>query len=1010
MRITNLLMLAAMAFAAGTAHAQSLRADMPSLSVKPVVRVQQHAPLHIAKAADEVRQIPYLATFVTEEMFSEFTVINANADYKSNGTPCTWYHNPDLMTARYSYSGDNQADDWLISPPVYLEAGAEYKFTICCKNFKSQYYGDYEEKFEVKLGQGNTVEAMTQQVMNTKTVRGGIFVDFSAKNITVAESGNYNLGIHCVSDAYRGELDVKNIRMEVIPKSDAPAAVTNFVVTPNANGDPAATVSFQAPTKTFGGADLTGTMSVFLSRNGALIHTFTDVAPGQALTYIDSYDIPNGDNTYQLLPANQVGQGAVSEVTAFVGVDVPLPVASVSFAEPSATQLTIKWDPVSTVGANGHVVNPENVGYAVFSTLQDGSSLVVDEQLGFVVNQTSLTISNDNDAGTQRRRYWIVVPVNIAGTGDYTMGAHFTGRPHSLPFEEHLTATGFTYPTWIYSVSSPKYVILDLTDDASDGDNLALLLYATSPDQWGQLCAGKVSLDGADNPTLLFDVKAVEGAAPLSVSIVTPDATTTEVLSLSPTSQYQTVKVNLSAFKGERYVLFEVRSDFPDGGAVAFDNFHVVDVKPNDLMASIQAPETARLGICDTHIALRVKNVGDNEADGFQLKLYADNRLIGETSVSEKLPPLATYETSFLLPFNSVKKAGSVTVRAEVEFASDEALDNNAAEAVVRVVASTKAAPVNLTSTETPEGIRLAWEAPATDAHMQVEDFEDEAVFPQFGFGLLQNQYGAFGDWTVYDGDDMTNYGFNNYSFPGNGSPSAWQVFRPGAISDTFLDEWYNYEPHSGDQYMVAWCPNDGSAADNWLISPMLSGQQQTISFHYAVLADQYGPETFEVLASSSDRALQSFTLVQDFTASNMLWDEAMVSLPEGTRYFALRHTSEDVFGLMIDDVAFTAGGNNIVAYNIYVDGIFIGTTEADSHSFSLQPLSAEPHTVGVTAFYEDDGESSPAYVKFNEPTGITTISNVPTHESPAYNLSGQRVNPSAKGLIIVNGKKVLRR
>ncbi len=1037
MRKRNLLILAMLFCMASISHAQLLNVGMPALKGLPVVKSNM-GKSHVKRASTgEVKEIPYMATFATEEMFNEFTVINANNDQKSSGVACTWYYNPDLQTARYSYSGENQADDWLISPAIHLEAGVEYKFTINCKNFKSQYYGDYEEKFEVKLGQGVTVEAMTQQVMNTKTVRGGVFADFTAKGIYVSETGDYNLGVHCVSDAYRGELDVKSLKLEMIPQGGAPAAVTSFTVVPNAIGDPAATISFNAPTKAYDGGTLTGTMSIRLSRNGAELKLWEDVSPGETLTYTDADNIPNGDNTYQVLPFNSVGQGVMSEKTAYVGVDVPLAVTGITFSEPNATTLKMSWDAVGTVGENGHTVNPELVGYAVFSTLQDGSQLVVDEQLGFIVNKTSLSFPNNNDEGTQKRRYWIVVPVNLAGTGAYTMAAHYTGKPHDLPFEEHVTATGFTYSTWLYDVSSPKYVILDLSEESSDGDNLALKFYNTSSDsQWGKLCAGKIALAGAENPKMEFDVKNVEGTNNVRVNIITPDGESTAMAAFAPTGSYETESVDLSQFANERYVMFEVFTDFTAEGTVYFDNFRIRDVKSHDLAIEMDAPKTARVGICDTDVRLMVKNEGENDASDFSLKLYADDKLIGEEHVTTAVQAKNQSEYSFAIPFACVKKTGMVGLRAEVDYAADQNEANNAVEGIVSVVESDLPKPENLVAQETTDGLNLAWDEPVIVTKSVVEDFEDQSVFPEFGFGALRNQYGAFGSWTVYDGDNMTNYGFNSYSFPGNGNVSAWQVFRPESISATFLDEWNNYVPYSGDQYLVAWCPNDGSQADNWLISPLVSDEAQTITFQYAVLADQYGAETFDVMASSTTKDISSFDKVSSFAATNIYWNEGSVELPAGTRYFALRHTSEDIFGLMIDDIEYIAGGNKVLGYNIYVDGILVGAVSPTEVSYALAALSEEPHTIGVTAVYEDNMESSPAYVKLNEPTGVMDegmkdegrwmkdegvydlqgrcighlAPRIPELRSPTRSLSSLPTPRIQKGIYITNGKKYVRK
>ena len=59
-----------------------------------------------------------------------------------------------------------------------------------------------------------------------------------------------------------------------------------------------------------------------------------------------------------------------------------------------------------------------------------------------------------------------------------------------------------------------------------------------------------------------------------------------------------------------------------------------------------------------------------------------------------------------------------------------------------------------------------------------------------------------------------------NVTYPGCDSPRAFQVMNASAENGIDLD----LKAHSGDQYLLAVCPDDGSAADDWLISPEVAG------------------------------------------------------------------------------------------------------------------------------------------------------------------------------------------
>lgn len=1005
----SLITLSLMA-AACTVYAQLPSAASPSLAEKPNVSYFKAAKQNVRPTATSsaVKTAPYVATFVTEDMFNAFTVINANNDQKSNGKECTWYYNDELQTARYSYSGDNDADDWLISPAIALEAGSSYTLTVNCKNYKSTYYGDYEEKFEVQLGTLPTVEGMSKVIMSKKTVRGGVFKDFTQTEITVAESGIYYLGVHCVSDAYRGELDVKSIQLDVIPNDAAPAGCTSVEIEADETGEASATLSFKAPTKTYDGGTLSGTMSIRIRRNGDDIKLFENVTPGQALTYVDSDNVPNGTNNYQIIASNTAGTGAVVEDNVFVGVDTPKAVTNVAIVENNATTMTISWDAVDTEGENGEVVNPDKVIYVVYSTLLDGSSLSLDEQIGYVKGETSFTFNYNSDEGTQQRKYWAVFPVNIAGTGEGATCSHYVGTPHALPFEEHMTTTAFQNDTWSYTVSAPKYVILALSTASSDGDGNALMLYTTEANQWGALTAGKIAMKGAANPAITFDALSSSSINPIHVNIITPDGKSKSFAEFIPTTSYQTYRFDLSEFANERYVRFEIYGDFKNIGAFCFDNISVADIQANDLSLRLNAPTTVPMGNSDAAlVTATVRNEGSANVSSFNIRLTSGNTLIADETINATLAPLESYTADFKLPVSLLRRVHSITVNGEVILGSDTNAANNTATATTTVKSSGLPEPTEVALSEDTNSATLTWNEPDNYDAEITEGFEDQTVFPAFSTGNLKNQYGSFDEWTLYDGDNATTYGYNNYAYDNRNDESAWQVMNPGQISG-LLDDWDNYAAHSGEQYLVAWCPNEGSAADNWLISPELPGTEQTLSFYYAAENDQYGNETLEVLASSTDNAYTSFELVKTFEFYSLDWTKGSVTLPEGSKYFALRHTSNDIFGMMIDDITYTSGAKTQLGYNIYLDGKLLTTlaTTAKSYTFENIPAS-EGHTFAVSATYANDLESNP--VTIDNVAGIENVlSDKPAATGVAYDLYGRRVSPDTKGLIIIDGKKVI--
>ncbi len=273
----------------------------------------QWKKVHIVTHVDE---LPYFTDFsATADQYS-YTVIDANGD------DCTWNFvtNTDGdWFARYTYSPDNNADDWLMSPAIRLEAGKAYRMSFDTRN-----RGD-DERIEVLTGMEKTPEAMTQQVIaptdvlwqDNKTLKSDLF--------QVETSGYYYFGIHAISDANHYFAYADNIRVEELD-TRAPQAVADLTATavPDVLE---ASITLTAPSTNISGEALTGTMSIDLTRDGNVIHTFTDVAPGATLTYTDNAsDLTIGRHTYQVIAHNDYGNSEPSqEVTVFMSATLDVP-------------------------------------------------------------------------------------------------------------------------------------------------------------------------------------------------------------------------------------------------------------------------------------------------------------------------------------------------------------------------------------------------------------------------------------------------------------------------------------------------------------------------------------------------------------------------------------------------------------------------------------------------------------------------------------------------------------
>ena len=960
-----------------------------------------------------VLDVPYTFDLTANSTFSTFSVIDNNADSK------TWTWSASNGTY-YGYDSSNNADDYLISAPFNLVVGKSYKITVSAKGS-----ANWPEKMEVKVGQEATAAGLNQTVIPETVVGTGNFDDYEGE-FTVSANGIYYIAIHAISDADKLNLCVSKLSIEAGAEPTAPAA-TELTATPGAEGALNVDLSFTAPANAVDGSALSGTEDVKIYRDDVLVNTLTGVAPGSAQTWTDT-DVEDGKTyVYYVVAANESGDGQKSnKVSVFVGQDVPAVVTGFEKTADTPTSLTFAWDEVT--GANGGYVNPANAEYGIYKLAIEssifGNYLVEDGILGTVTGETTGTFDYPVDEGEQDIQYFgASVKVGTNETDPtYAYTYAIVGAPYELPIEE-----GFTGSTLHYVWDSSDNARLGVTDDTSDGDDAALALQAYGEAGEVTFFTGKVNLNPAANPTIIFDAKkGTSSVSALTIFVLSPDGTSTDVETVTLTDEYQSFKVSIpSSAKNGRYNQVGFKANFPAvQETVIIDNIKICDLYQYNLSVDLTAPKTVQAGNKVT-VNATVKNIGEEIIESYNLTVKAGDKELFNQDIEE---PLAMFESKkFDIDYETTifDEAGDVTITATVTPEVDLDETDNTSEAIITIKQSSAAGPENVTAEVEEDGktVDVAWSAPststeeATDDVESYDDFDDGGLFdPTAGEnGGEVSQTGNIGDWTVYDGNNgYWGYGFNGLE-SSLGQPGSWQVFNPSQLtaSSGTLDQ--QYPAHSGNKYFISTCvaePQGAIAAtDNWLISPELPGVAQTISFYVRELVDSYGAESYEVLASSTDKEIASFSLVEAKTTSAVDWEEVSVDLPAGTKYFAIRHTSTDVWALLLDDITFTTGGGEIDHYNIYVDGELVDQT--DGTTFNVEIDESGEHTVSVSAVYTNGQESAPVSA---QPVTTTAIDKVTVDGKPVdiYSIDGKLVRKQAtsleglRGLYIINDKKVI--
>ena len=956
-------------------------------------------------AVGQALEVPYFEGFDSSGAASLYTIIDNDGD----GKTWSWYNGQ--MYATYAAEGSPNCDDWLIAPPIKLKAGRAYEITLKVGAASA----NYPERFEVKLGNAPTPEAMNITVVEEQMITVGL-TEFSNDNVTVGEDGVYYLAVHKTSDADMYNLYVDDISIDYGPVATAPAAVSNLTVTPGAQGAMEATLSFTTPSTAVNGNPLSSYITqIDVYRDKQLAKTESgNFNVASAVSIVDDNIETSGTHSYYVVCHNSNGNGSKSNVvSAFIGFDVPA-VPEGRTADDRQSSLMFKWEKVGEIGTNGGYVDPNSVKYNLMNT--DGRYIT--DTLATTENNY-YELSLNTDEGEQELRSWALSAENSIGSSSAMAIPVYVGAPYTLPFKETGANQRLNY-IWYYGGSSNNVALL-WSDQASDGDGYGLeLKNSGSGIEYGFTECGKVSLAGSTNPVLYFSYKTNNANA--TVYAVMPDGTRRLLQNLTASDEYVVQTINLSSLKNERYIRLEMYADFDGEGSFWFDDVNIIDMLEYNLtMSNVEAPRRVNLGET-AEVKLTVQNIGQNEARNFVVKLSADGQEIFNQGV-DVLSSMATTTLTAEYSPTIFDNAGDVVLKGEVVFSTDLDPDDNVNEAVISLVPPSYRMPRDLSvSFSDGNTATLNWLAPDfTTVDPITEGFDDEAVYEAFSVGGIAEgvKEGELGNWKLYDGDGYGTYSWQNMTYPNAYSPMAYQVFKASDVFD--LGSYPEFAPRSDDNMLLSMCAalESGTApSDDWLISPQLAGSAQTISFFYKVITADYGAEMFEVLYSSTGTSPEDFVSLQEFSATNESeWMEATVALPEGARFFAIRHYSEDAFGLFIDDITFTPamasnGMRNAMSptgYNVYVDREKVGDT-TETHYTSSAITSGE-HMFSVTAVYSDGGESMAVSVY------ATSIEEIFAEGKPVdiYSLDGILVKRNATdvegvkpGIYVVGDKKVI--
>lgn len=942
----------------------------------------------------------------SEANFNLFTIIDTNETPSSDSG--RWQYSPSGGCAGYN-TGTVDGDDWFITPDISLEAGRQYLFSydVLC-------YSDYwPDKYAVYMGQGNTIEAMTTELVPPTTIYWDEYRRPVIK-VSVETSGVYNFGFHALSEAGGAFFLIDNISVSPSFSLSAPAAATDVKVVAGENGAFNATVTFTAPTLTVEGKELASISEIKVLRDDNVVATLNEVAPGKEYS-VKENDMDSGMAQYSIVAVNASGEGEPATGEAWVGIDTPVePTVSADIVDGHPH---ITWTAPEGRGANGGYVDTAALKYIVYRPTDD--KILAYDTESFEYTDTDVTVP---ETGEQSVFQYGVYAHSAAGIGNPGSAFVVGGDKYALPFHESFPS-GTTDNLWVISSSYGDSWIIDDAWNGSpqDGDNGELMLVPYTPGSESTIFSGKIDMTAAHNPVLTFYVYPMayddNGFAETSpeddrvdVEVAGPDFKFNVVKSFRTmdleAGKYNLIEIPLDEFVGKDFI--QIGFFAHNGGArspLMLDNISVVNGFDNNLsLKSFELPASADVFSTVTS-QVTVYNDGKNTAESYAVSLYRGDELLGTVQCDE---PLARYESK-TVSFDVTVTAewrNEETLTANVVSQNDENEADNSMDKVIAVIRPNMPLATDLAAvTDDNDNFTFTWTAPDLEENPNVvESFE----------GYDHGAYKNVGDWTMIDADEVMGFddfkvGDDYIDIPHAFSQTAFMVINPAkcGIDLTANPGWM---PHSGDRMLVSFC-NWELDNDDWVITPRLSGNAQTVSF-WAKSGKADSEDAIYVYYSKDGVADEDFSRMDKIQLTDE-WTKYEFELPAGANYFAVRNYKKSCYAVLLDDFSFEKLRSEddttleVLGYNLYCEGVKVNSELITDTTYTVADGATGNYAVTVVYNVGESDPSERVYVVRSGVNGIEEDEDM----YPTYDLQGRVVRHLENGQVYIHkGRKFVYR
>lgn len=865
---------------------------------------------------------PYYEDFTDRRNFDPYKVVDHNGDGE------TWRFDDGSYDIEYlyMYGGSGRSDDWVISPAVHLEAGKYYRVTYSAGNRVETYK---PLKARVHWGKGQSVEELTNLLCDTVSVNGAKFIEIG-DYVVVNETGDYYFGFQNVSDPNASSAYIRDFRVSAPVLASAPGDVTEVDVRSSADEPSKAVVRFKAPSLCADGSQLTSITKLDVMFDGNLCTTFYNPHPGELLEC--TVTVPERGRNYEFSfqAYNAVGEGKKWYGDFFIGIRQPSVPTDISAFEQNG-QVTVRW----TAPAMDYEGNPIGKDYVTYDVQIVETENYMVKTVGENVAGESLTFPYElKSPGEPEIVYLSVRAITEGGNSDFVSCIPVAvGPAYETPWAESFRNGT---PTSVYgAVALNGNVQWGLFLDGSfsdlssqDGDSGFIGMQCQTNGGKGLFALGKIDLAGCTRPVLTYYAYNIQGnyEDDNEVETVVVDSEGMHVVNTTVMSDLEAgwskVTVPLDEFAGKKIQL-AFTATTRSYVFTLIDNVRVRQRMSHNLsIKSIDAPSRVKSNT-DFTISAVVENNGDELASGYTVNLLRDGEVV-DIAEGPAVGASATVPVTFrhlLTTFDAESAEYSISVEYEADQDED---DNMSDVVVVNNILPNLPVPTGLHGTTRDSQVELGWNRP------DIESSSPEPVTTGFEDAESWSTSEAEG-WMLFDKDGAVIGGAEGISLPGiDGKSVGFFVFDKNMPQ--FNESW---KPYEGQKMIICMYNKGGVANNDWAVSPLLSGEAQTISFYTRSYSADY-LETLKVLASTGGTAPADFTPVRSIDNVPSEWTKYTIDLPAGTKRFALNCVSADKFMLFVDEITFIPDGK------LSLDGYYVYRNKSRVHE---QPVTGESYS-----------------------------------------------------------------